>query len=73
MKAKSRAFVAVDIIYICMMVLPFVAGMVLKVLTKAPSEGITITGAQIYFNIPMPIQDLPITEAQVVSAAIMPI
>ncbi|MBQ2765851.1 MAG: F0F1 ATP synthase subunit A [Clostridia bacterium] len=39
--------------------------MVLKVLTKPASNGIEIAGAQIYFTIPMPIQDFPITESQV--------
>ncbi|MBO5778737.1 MAG: F0F1 ATP synthase subunit A [Clostridia bacterium] len=39
--------------------------MVLKILTTPVSEGISITGAQIYFTIPMPIQDLPITSAQI--------
>ena len=65
MKAKSRAFLAVDIIYILIMVLPLLAGLVLKALTKAPSDGISISGAQIYFNIPMPLQDLVITESQI--------
>ena len=54
-----------DIVYLSLMILPIVAGIVLKVLTKPLSEGISVTGAQIYFTIPMPIQDLPITEAQI--------
>ncbi len=65
MKKNSRSFAAVDILYIAMMVLPILAGIVLKVLTKPVSEGISITGAQIYFTVPMPIQDLIITEAQI--------
>ena len=56
---------AVDILYILLMVVPIVFGMVLKILTTPASEGITITGAQIYFTIPMPIQDLRITSAQI--------
>jgi F-type H+-transporting ATPase subunit a len=52
-------------IYLALMILPIVAGIVLKVLTKPLSEGISVTGAQIYFTVPMPIQDLPITEAQI--------
>jgi len=47
------------------MVVPILIGIVLKVLTKPASEGISITGAQIYFTVPMPIQDLVITEAQI--------
>ncbi len=54
-----------------MMILPFVFGMVLKVLTKPASEGIQIAGAQIYFTIPMPLQDFPITESQVNSWIVM--
>ena len=65
MKTKSRSFVAVDILLILMMILPILAAITLKVLTKPVSAGISITGAQIYWRIPMPIQDLPITEAQV--------
>jgi F-type H+-transporting ATPase subunit a len=65
MNSKTRRFVVVDVLLILLMVLPLVAGMVLKVLFSPPSEGISITGALIYFTIPMPLQDLPITEAQV--------
>lgn len=65
MKSNSRRFAAVDILYILLMALPILAAIVLKVLTTPASEGISITGAQIYFTIPMPIQDLPITAAQI--------
>lgn len=65
MQANKRRFQIMDIFYLCLLILPFVAGIVLKILLTPPSEGISITGAQIYFTIPMPIQDLPITEAQV--------
>lgn len=71
MKSKSRRLSAVDILLIVLMVLPFVAGIVLKVLFTPPSEGISITGARVYFTIPMPIQNLPITEAQVNSWLVM--
>ncbi|MBO5798211.1 MAG: F0F1 ATP synthase subunit A [Clostridia bacterium] len=54
-----------------MAILPVVAIVVLKILTATPAEGISITGAQIYFTIPMPLQDLPITEAQVNSWAVV--
>ncbi len=65
MKKKDAAFIAVDILYIALMLIPLIAGMVLKVLTKPATEGISVSGAQIYFTIPMPIQDLPVTESQV--------
>ena len=47
MQRKSRSFVMLDIVYVCMMVLPFVVGMVLKILTKPAGSGISITEAQI--------------------------
>ncbi len=71
MPIKSRRFVAVDILLILMAILPLIAVITLKVLTAPPAEGITITGAQVYFTIPTPIQPLPITEAQVNSVAVM--
>ena len=64
MKKKSAAFIAVDIFYLCLMILPIIAGIVLKVLTKPLSEGISVSGAQVFFTVPMPIQDLIITESQ---------
>ena len=71
MKANNRRFMAADILYIAIMVIPLLCAMVLKVLTTPASEGISITGAQIYFTIPMPIQDLPITSAQINSWLVM--
>jgi len=71
MKHKNGSFVAIDILYIAMMVLPLVFLIILKVLTKAPSEGINITGAAIYFTLPTPVQSLPITESQVNSLAVL--
>jgi len=71
MNAKSRRFKAVDILLLAGAILPLTAAIVLKVLTTPYSEGIHITGAQIYFTIPMPLQPLLITEAQVVSAAVV--
>lgn len=71
MKTRSRAFAAVDILYILMMILPIAAAIVLRILTRPFSEGISITGAQIFFTIPMPLQDLPITEAQINSVCVM--
>ena len=54
-----------------MMILPIVFGIVLKILTRPASEGISITGAQIYFTVKMPLQNLPITESQVNSWLVM--
>ncbi len=64
-KKTNIGFVLTDILYLTGAVLPLVLGMVLKVLTTPASEGINITGAIIYFTIDLPVQKLPITEAQV--------
>ncbi len=71
MTTKSRRFLAMDILLLILTLLPLTACMVLKVLVTPPSEGINITGALVYFTIPMPIQDLPISEAQVNSLAVV--
>lgn len=68
---KSRLFRAVDVLLIVMMILPIAAAITLKVLTTPPGEGITITGARILLTIPMPVQDLLITESQVNSWLVM--
>ena len=71
MDHTSRRFKIVDTIYIIMMILPLVAGMILNLLTKPAGEGISISGARIFFTIPMPIQDFPITESQVNSLLVI--
>ena len=68
---KNTRSRVVDILLILLMVLPFVAVMALKVLTTPRSEGISISGAQIYFTIPMPVMDLPITASQFNSLAVI--
>ena len=71
LKAIDKKFKIVDAFYILMMIIPILTGIVLQVLTKPQSEGITITGARIFFTIPMPIQDFPVTESQVNSALVL--
>ncbi len=71
MKVKSRGFKLLDILYLSLAVIPLIGGIVLKILTKPATEGISISGAQIYFTIPMPIQDLPITESQTNSVIVI--
>ena len=71
MNRKSARFRAVDVLLIAMIILPLAAGMALKILTTPASEGIEISGARIYFTIPMPVQELPITESQVNSWLVM--
>ena len=64
-------FKIIDIVYIVMMALPIAFSIVLKVLTKPISEGISISGAGIFFEIPMPIQNFIVTESQVNSAMVL--
>ena len=71
MKQKNLRFKIADGLYIAIMVLPILCGIVLNILTKPPTEGISITGARIFFTIPMPIQDLHVTEAQVNSLLVV--
>lgn len=70
MNKTSLRFKLVDAFYIAMMIIPIVAGIVLKVLTEPASEGINITGARIFFTIPMPLQDFPVTESQINSVIV---
>lgn len=60
-----------DIAYILMIILPVICGIVLKILTYPPSDGIAISGARVFFTIKMPVQDLPITESQINSWLVM--
>lgn len=71
MKNKTIRFVIVDILWLLLTVAPIVTGILIKILTTPATEGIVITGARIYFTVPMPLQDLPITESQVNSALVI--
>ena len=71
MKSKGRRFSAADVLLILMMILPIVCAITIKVLTTPASEGINITGARVFFTVPMPIQNLPITESQINSCFVM--
>lgn len=71
LRKTDLKFRIVDIFYIVMMVLPLICGIAVNVLTKPQTEGISITGARIFFTIPMPIQDFPVTESQLNSALVM--
>lgn len=68
---KSLKFRLVDILLLLLAVLPLVGCMLIKVLFTPAGEGISIAGALILFTVPMPIQDLPITESQINSAAVL--
>lgn len=71
MKKTGLRFKLIDIFYIVMMFLPLVGCMVLKVMMTPYTEGVSIRGAGIYFTVPMPIQDFPVTESQVNSLAVL--
>ncbi len=65
MEKRSLRFKITDVLLLILAALPIIFGIVLKILTNQPSEGIEINGARIFFTVSMPMQDLPITEAQV--------
>ena len=69
--SEKLKFKIVDALYITMMILPFLICMTVKVLFTPLSEGITIAGARIFFEIPMPIQNMMITESQLNSCAVI--
>lgn len=71
MMNEKRRFKLLDVVYILMMILPVVCGIILKILTSPQSEGIAISGANVFFTIKMPIQDFPVTESQVNSWLVM--
>ncbi len=71
MNEKNRRAKVTDALLIVMIVLPFLLAITLKVLTTPQSDDISITGAQVYFTIQMPIMDLPVSASQVNTAAVM--
>ena len=68
---EQKRFKLVDALRVALMAVPMLACMVIKVLTKPGTEGISITGAQVYFEIPMPLMPLYITEVQLTSVAVI--
>ena len=71
MNKKTLRFRLLDVLYLAMIVIPLIAVMALNIMTKPASDGIEIAGARIFFTIQMPIQELPITESQVNTWAIL--
>lgn len=69
--SKKKSFLFIDILLIAMMILPLVFGIVLNILTNPPSDGIDISGALVYFTIPLPLGGLPITESQINSLLVI--
>lgn len=68
-KAQERSlrFKLVDWAYLAMIVLPILAAVLIQILTDLPTggDGVSITGARVFIEIPMPLMPLLITEAQV--------
>ena len=62
---------AADILLLLLAVLPVALCILLQIFFKPSAEGISISGAVIYFTIDLPIQPLPITESQVNSWAVI--
>ena len=71
-KKATKEFKLVDSLLLILMLAPLVMAILLKVLfIPAGGDGIKITGANVYTVISMPISDLPISEAQVNSLAVL--
>lgn len=71
MKEKTARFKAVDILLLVLMLLPILVGIAIKVMFIPAADGIEITGAHIFFTLPLPLGGLPITESQVNSWLVM--
>ena len=66
MKQETSSSHKTDVVLLILALLPLLIGIILKILFSPAGEEIQITGALIYFSIPMPIWgDLLITEAQI--------
>lgn len=70
-KKAGTEFKLVDAMLVIMMIVPIVLAILMKVLFIPVGEGIEITGAHVYAVLNMPISDLPISEAQVNSLAVL--
>ena len=68
---KSARFKRVDYALIAMMILPILACIALKVLCTPEAEGVKISGAMIFLEIPAPVMPVLITESQVNSWAVI--
>ncbi len=68
---KSLKFKITDIFLIALMILPICLGILVKVLVSPLKEGISISGALVFFTIKMPLQNLPITESQLNSLMVI--
>ena len=70
-RGRDARFRRTDRLLIALMTLPLVGCLALKALFTPASEGVDISGAMVFFELPAPVQPLIITESQVNSWAIM--
>lgn len=68
---KDRKFKIIDAFLLIFMILPILGCILLKILTYPEKEGISISGAMVFFEINMPIQSLVVGEAQINSIAVL--
>lgn len=71
MMVKDLKFKIIDTLLLIFAVLPIFGCLVLKALTYPQSEGISISGAMVFFEIKLPIQSLVISESQLNSFAVV--
>lgn len=69
--SKTLKFILVDCVLLTCTFLPIAFVIILEILTRVPSDNISLSGAQIFFEVNMPLQKLYITEAQVNSWAVI--
>ena len=70
-RGRDARFRRTDRLLIALMTLPLVGCLALKALFTPAPEGVDISGAMVFFELPAPVQPLIITESQVNSWAIM--
>lgn len=70
-KKPGKEFKIVDFLLLFLTAVPILVAIALKVLFIPVSNDMEITGAHIFFNVKMPIMDMPITEAQINSWAVV--
>ena len=70
-RGRDARFRRVDGLLIALMILPLAAAIALKVLYTPESQGVDISGALIYLEIPFPLQPLVISASQINSWAVM--
>ena len=68
---KNRKFRIIDALLLTFMILPILGCVLIKILTYPKTEGLSISGAMVFFEINMPIQNLIIGEAQINSLAVL--